>query len=151
MRFPRRLSPSLRPLPSGLPTATAVVVALMVAMASTLADTGGGAIDSREAVPGRVSQSLLLSGRVLATALTSVAEQLEEDWTERHRPANRPFTGKGAWPTNQTHLGFLSGRTPEMASCASASARRELSSVAALDPARHAMHRRMLNLPPPRA
>jgi hypothetical protein len=123
----------------------------MVAMASTLAETGGGPNDCREPVPGRVSQSLLLSGRVLATALTSVAEQLEEDWSERHRPTHRPYTGGGAWAVARMVSGASVRPRGDANAPVSFPARHAFSSAAALDPARHAIHRRTLNLPPPLA
>lgn len=64
-----------------LPTVPAVVLALLVALAATVAD-GVGAVDpaatGRSAT--RVTHPLAASGRVLASALSSVAERLEDDW-----------------------------------------------------------------------
>lgn len=123
-----------------LPTATAVVVAVLVAMAASLADVGISAESSANAVAARVPSSLVLPGRALATALASVAERLEEDWSGSRRVV--PTAGAGlALPTvdRTAHIGLAVAN------------RRSASRDADQRPidARSAIHRRLLNLPPP--
>lgn len=128
---------------SPLPTATAVVVAVLVAMASTLADAGVGQVYDRELPTGRVTSSLVVSSRALATALASVAERLEEDWSGARRAHATTGAGLGLpLARRDRDHAFRPDLTRDRRTVASSV------EIPTLD-ARKATHRRLLNLPPP--
>jgi len=140
-----------------------MAVAMLVAIASTLAATSpataagpGSAALTDGKLPGalsdgiRVPSSLKLSGRALASVLATVAERLEEDWATK---AGR-------------HTGLYSGRPAGDLGipCFAHSVRHGVDPsarmlvVRTLDEhddrcrdGRRTAHRRLLNLPPPRA
>jgi hypothetical protein len=129
-----------------LPIATAVVLAALVAMASVLGD---GISGSRlgEAAQGRPSAALTLSGRTLgsaASAISSLADRLEEEWVGQHR--NRSIGPAGGYDAGLAlrapSLGSAGPQTSDGAAPAATDRDRPV------DP-RTANHRRLLNLPPP--
>lgn len=138
---------SARPFTSPLPTATAIVVAVLVAMASTLADTGLGAVQT-ENPAGRVPSSLVVSSRALATALASVAERLEEDWSSHRRPTPTGSSGLSGlalaarWHGASRDLPFATQLTSP------GGHRHRVDEIPTLDE-RRATLRRLVNLPPP--
>lgn len=116
-------------------------------MASTLADAGLGAVHS-ENPAGRVPSSLVVSSRALATALASVAERLEEDWSAQRRPTTTGTNGlSGLGLAARCHGAGHDLSFGTMAASA-LSQRHRVDEIQTLDE-RRATLRRLVNLPPP--
>lgn len=60
-----------------LPTSTALVLAVLVALAASLSD---GAVAIGPSVEGSVAWRVAASSRAVAAALSTVADQLEDEW-----------------------------------------------------------------------
>ncbi|MFO0828446.1 MAG: hypothetical protein U0572_09885 [Phycisphaerales bacterium] len=140
------MSTARRRFSQPLPTATVVAVAILVALASALADANGlSSVGARE-LDARVAARLVFPGRALATALSTVAEELAEglrdDWTGGRRTVTAGSGGLSIAGLS-AHAGL-----DLRPSFAALRGERFCDTSPASDD-RAAIHRRLLNLPPP--
>jgi hypothetical protein len=118
-------------------------------MASTLADAGLSGSSPENLLVGRVPASLVVPSRALATALASMAERLEEDWSASRRPtasSNSGLTGLGFAFARANGASDRDGFLRTTSGLRSADYRTD--EIPTFDE-RLATHRRLLNLPPP--
>ncbi len=128
-----------RHLNEPLPAVTAVVLAVLVALAASISDGLGPA---GESAASRVPAGLVTPGRVLVSVLSTVAERLEDDWTQGGRRI-KPSAANGLGLARASASPVASIRPAPNAGLADADQR-----TLPLD--RGELHRRRtLNLPPP--
>mgnify|MGYP000001381152 CR=1 FL=1 len=146
----RMLAPRRR-FTQPLPFTTAVMVAVLVALASTFADANVGGEFARSRSDARLADvrlaaGFVLTGRTIAAALSNVAEGLEDDWTRPIRRATGSY-----WITSGDSVSCVASSTMsvEVKSSVSARVHRVLDDERRACDQRTAIHRRLLNLPPP--
>lgn len=127
------------------------MVAVLVALASTFADANVAGEFARTRSDARLTDvrlaaSFVLTGRTIAAALSNVAEELEDDWT---RPTRRVTRGYGITFDDSVSFATASTMSVEVKSSVTARLHHVLDDERRACDHRTAIHRRLLNLPPP--